>query len=135
MALKGIFFQYASLCSGSFSCPPQTSGVHCCLFNTHPSVFMLWHLGELSQSLCGRRKLNLIEPAGRMLTCTLFLLNTLKPVAAVKEVNTLLLSCCRHLTELFTKSVKNRNSSIGNDVYRFLTSFSLLEKACLINVL
>lgn len=117
------------MCSGSFRCPAQTSGVHCCLFNPHPSVFMLWHLGELSQSLCGWRKLNLIEPAGRMLTCTLFLLNTLKPVATVKEVNALLLSCCRHRTELFTKGVKNRSSSISNGVYRHLTSFCLLEKA------
>lgn len=108
--------------------------MHCCLFNPHPSVFMLWHLGELSQSLCGWRKLNLIEPAGRMLTCTLFLLNTLKPVATVKEVNTLLLSCCRHHTELFTKGVKNRNSSISSDIYRMLTSLCLLEKASFINV-
>lgn len=105
--IEGDFFKkYASLCSRSFRCPPQTSGVHCCLFNPHPSVFMLWHLRELSQSLCGRHKLNLIEPAGRMLTCTLFLLNALKLVAAVKEVNTWLLSCCRHHTELLPKVSK-----------------------------
>lgn len=86
-------------------------------------------ISELSQPLCGWLELNLLGPAGAMLTCTLFLLNTPKP-----GVNTLLLCCCRHHTELFTRGGKNRDSSISRDVYRALAGFSTLENASLTSV-
>lgn len=109
-------------------CPPQTSGEQWCLFNPHPAVFLLCHLGALAGALW----LVWAESpwaAGAVLTCTLFLLNTPNP-----EVNTLLLSCCSHHTEPFTKGSKNRNSSVSKDVYRALAGFSIFRNASLTDI-
>lgn len=70
-----------------------TSGMHCCCSTLPPPSLlacMLWHLRKLSQSFCGWLKLNHMEPARRMLTYTVFMLNTLKPQARVKELLTVL---------------------------------------------
>lgn len=64
-----------------------------------------------------------MEPAGKTLTHIIFLLNARKPGAAAKEVNTWLLSCCRHQAELCTEGVKNRNSSSSSRYLQTLDSF------------
>jgi len=69
-----------------------------------------------------------------MLTCTLFLLNALKPVATVKEVNTCSCLAVGIILSYLPKVSKIGIPELSNGVHRILTNFSLSEKAPLIIV-